>query len=128
MCIFVITKILLLTGKNCDEDIVDCKENSCPPSATCIDLTGKFYCQCPFNLTGDDCRKSKQFTNLNMLLLIPVDSYNTCKIIKWKQTNNLCFVKITISGYKRKIQTWTGILNPDLQFRFEFFSWNVVKY
>ena len=49
----------VFVGKNCDEDIVDCKENSCPPSATCIDLTGKFYCQCPFNLTGDDCRKSK---------------------------------------------------------------------
>lgn len=51
--------IFFLVGKNCDEDIVDCKENSCPPSATCIDLTGKFYCQCPFNLTGDDCRKSE---------------------------------------------------------------------
>ena len=44
-------------GKTCEDDIIDCKENSCPPSATCIDLTGKFFCQCPFNLTGDDCRK-----------------------------------------------------------------------
>lgn len=48
-------------GKTCEEDIIDCKENSCPPSATCIDLTGKFFCQCPFNLTGDDCRKCEYF-------------------------------------------------------------------
>nr|CAD7258136.1 unnamed protein product [Timema shepardi] len=54
------TKLFYFVGKNCEEDIVDCKENSCPPSATCIDLTGKFYCQCPFNLTGDDCRKTIQ--------------------------------------------------------------------
>lgn len=47
------------SGKTCEDDIIDCKENSCPPSATCIDLTGKFFCQCPFNLTGDDCRKCK---------------------------------------------------------------------
>lgn len=47
-------------GKTCEDDIIDCKENSCPPSATCIDLTGKFFCQCPFNLTGDDCRKCKR--------------------------------------------------------------------
>lgn len=50
---------MFILGQNCDEDIVDCKENSCPPTATCIDLTEGFYCQCPFNLTGDDCRKSK---------------------------------------------------------------------
>ena len=53
------TDFFFFVGKNCDEDIFDCKENSCPPSATCVDLTGKFYCQCPFNLTGDDCRKSE---------------------------------------------------------------------
>lgn len=58
ICMYVL-KLIFFAGKNCDEDIVDCKENSCPPSATCIDLTGKFYCQCPFNLTGDDCRKSE---------------------------------------------------------------------
>lgn len=46
------------TGKNCENDIVDCKETSCAPGATCIDLPSGFYCQCPFNLTGDDCRKS----------------------------------------------------------------------
>ena len=46
------------TGKDCSEDITDCKDNSCPPGATCIDLAAGFYCQCPFNLTGDDCRKS----------------------------------------------------------------------
>lgn len=46
------------TGKNCENDIVDCKETSCAPGATCIDLPNGFYCQCPFNLTGDDCRKS----------------------------------------------------------------------
>lgn len=47
------------TGKNCADDVTDCKDNSCPPGATCIDLSAGFYCQCPFNLTGDDCRKSK---------------------------------------------------------------------
>src|SRR5690606_39024070 len=45
------------TGEHCDEDIVDCQPNSCPPTAECIDLTGSFYCRCPFNLTGEDCRK-----------------------------------------------------------------------
>lgn len=51
--------LFYITGKTCEDDIIDCKDNSCPPSATCIDLTGKFFCQCPFNLTGDDCRKCK---------------------------------------------------------------------
>ncbi len=45
------------TGPNCEEDIVDCQPTSCPPSATCIDLTNGFHCRCPFNMTGEDCRK-----------------------------------------------------------------------
>ena len=45
------------TGPHCDEDIPDCHTNSCPPTAECIDLTNSFYCKCPFNLTGEDCRK-----------------------------------------------------------------------
>lgn len=49
------------TGVNCEEDIQDCTPTSCPPTATCIDLTDSFYCECPFNLTGEDCRKSKFF-------------------------------------------------------------------
>jgi hypothetical protein len=44
-------------GKHCDEDIVDCSPSSCPLAATCIDLTNDYYCKCPFNLTGEDCRK-----------------------------------------------------------------------
>lgn len=52
------------TGKNCENDIVDCKESSCAPGATCIDLPSGFYCQCPFNLTGDDCRKSMRIERL----------------------------------------------------------------
>lgn len=55
-----IIKEISITGKNCEQDIADCRDNSCPPGATCIDLTGGFYCQCPFNLTGDDCRKTIQ--------------------------------------------------------------------
>lgn len=45
------------TGRHCEEDIIDCLPTSCPPSATCIDLTNGFYCKCPFNMTGEDCRK-----------------------------------------------------------------------
>ena len=45
------------TGKHCTEDIQDCNSMSCPPTATCIDLTNGFHCKCPFNLTGEDCRK-----------------------------------------------------------------------
>ncbi|CAH0395712.1 unnamed protein product [Bemisia tabaci] len=48
------------TGKNFNEYRVDCHENSSPPTATCIDSTGRFYCQCPFNLTGDDSRRTIQ--------------------------------------------------------------------
>ena len=40
--------------------------------------------------------------------------WNSNQIIKWKQTYNLCLVKITISDSKRKIQNWIGIRNPDL--------------
>ena len=30
----------------------------CAPSATCVDLENSFHCRCPFNLTGEDCRKN----------------------------------------------------------------------
>ena len=33
---------------------------TCPPAATCIDLVDNFHCRCPFNLTGEDCRKTIQ--------------------------------------------------------------------
>lgn len=46
-----------LTGQHCEEDIIDCLPTSCPPSATCIDLVNGFHCKCPFNMTGEDCRK-----------------------------------------------------------------------
>uniref|UniRef100_A0A6G1S766 Sushi, von Willebrand factor type A, EGF and pentraxin domain-containing protein 1 n=1 Tax=Aceria tosichella TaxID=561515 RepID=A0A6G1S766_9ACAR len=45
------------TGKHCDQDVQDCGPHSCPPNAQCIDLTNKFYCKCPFDMTGEDCRK-----------------------------------------------------------------------
>jgi len=45
------------TGTFCDEDIVDCHSNSCPPTAECIDLTNSFICRCGFNYTGEQCRK-----------------------------------------------------------------------
>ena len=45
------------TGKNCDIDIPNCNAHSCPPTATCIDLPNGFHCKCPFNQTGEDCRK-----------------------------------------------------------------------
>lgn len=45
------------TGKNCDQDIVDCGPHSCSPNAQCTDLTNKFYCKCPPDMTGEDCRK-----------------------------------------------------------------------
>lgn len=44
-------------GKNCDIDVPDCGPHSCAPNAQCIDLTNKFYCKCPFDMTGEDCRK-----------------------------------------------------------------------
>jgi hypothetical protein len=44
------------TGKNCESNIDDCLPGVCPPASTCIDLTNDFYCRCPFNLTGEDCR------------------------------------------------------------------------
>ena len=36
----------------------DCQPGVCAPSASCVDLTNDFYCRCPFNLTGEDCRKN----------------------------------------------------------------------
>jgi len=45
------------TGKNCDQDVADCTPHSCAPNAQCIDLTNKFYCKCPPDMTGEDCRK-----------------------------------------------------------------------
>lgn len=45
------------TGKNCEKDVPDCGAHSCSPNAQCIDLTNKFYCKCPFDMTGEDCRK-----------------------------------------------------------------------
>ena len=47
-------------GKNCDQNVNDCQPGTCPPAATCIDLTAGFHCRCPFNLTGEDCRKTIQ--------------------------------------------------------------------
>ncbi|CAA3006472.1 sushi, von Willebrand factor type A, EGF and pentraxin domain-containing 1 isoform X1 [Olea europaea subsp. europaea] len=44
-------------GRHCDQDAPDCGPHSCPPNAQCIDLTNKFYCKCPFDMTGEDCRK-----------------------------------------------------------------------
>merc|ERR1719410_3241167 len=44
-------------GKNCEVNIDDCAAGACPPASTCIDLTNDYYCRCPFNLTGEDCRK-----------------------------------------------------------------------
>lgn len=46
------------TGEHCDQDVIDCQANSCPPTAECVDLTNGFHCRCPFNATGEDCRKS----------------------------------------------------------------------
>ena len=48
------------TGVHCEENVNDCQPGVCPPAATCVDLTGDFYCRCPFNLTGEDCRKTIQ--------------------------------------------------------------------
>ena len=48
------------TGKNCEENIDDCVPGVCAPAATCIDLINDFHCRCPFNLTGEDCRKTVQ--------------------------------------------------------------------
>lgn len=45
------------TGIHCDIDIPNCGLNSCPPTASCIDLPNGYYCKCPFNVTGEDCRK-----------------------------------------------------------------------
>jgi hypothetical protein len=46
-------------GKNCEENFNNCP-GTCPPAATCIDLVDNFHCRCPFNLTGEDCRKTIQ--------------------------------------------------------------------
>lgn len=48
------------TGKNCEENINDCTPGVCAPAATCIDLINDYHCRCPFNLTGEDCRKTVQ--------------------------------------------------------------------
>lgn len=56
---FCRNNLLGFTGKNCEKSVPHCKSNSCPPTASCVDLSDGFYCKCPFNLTGEDCRKSK---------------------------------------------------------------------
>lgn len=45
------------TGRHCDQDVPDCGPHSCPANAQCVDLTNGFYCKCPADMAGDDCRK-----------------------------------------------------------------------
>jgi len=44
------------TGKHCNQDIDECKENNpCKNGATCINLIGGFECKCPSGYQGDTC-------------------------------------------------------------------------
>ena len=43
------------TGKNCTENIDDCKSHICQNGARCIDGPGTYTCLCPKGYTGKYC-------------------------------------------------------------------------
>ena len=43
----ILTVMSLLLGQNCDEDVIECKEDSCKNGGTCNEVAGgDFACQC----------------------------------------------------------------------------------
>lgn len=45
----------LFLGVNCQTDLDECESNPCQNGATCHDLIGMYFCECPPGFNGTDC-------------------------------------------------------------------------
>ena len=55
------------TGKSCTEDVDECQDSPCQNGATCINLRGRFYCECPAGYSGDICEQDPCSTSNSCL-------------------------------------------------------------
>ena len=76
--IFIILKENNLTHFSCDADIDECASNPCQHDGTCINLLGKFECNCTDEYMGTFCESFKIITCDNL----PCMDGSTCKNTK----------------------------------------------
>jgi len=60
-------------GANCEVNIDDCVQASCPDNKVCVDGVNSFDCRCRQGFTGDDCTTSIDFCEHN-----PCQNNATC--------------------------------------------------
>ena len=43
------------TGRHCEVNIDDCRDNACENNATCVDAVATYTCLCPDSFSGNFC-------------------------------------------------------------------------
>ncbi|KAI0235484.1 hypothetical protein LSAT2_013992 [Lamellibrachia satsuma] len=45
------------TGTKCENEIDECESNPCQKGGSCLDLIASYKCNCPADITGENCQK-----------------------------------------------------------------------
>lgn len=93
-------------GSNCEVNIDDCIQASCPDNKVCVDGVNSYDCRCRQGFTGDDCTTSIDFCEDN-----PCQNNATCANIYGNYT---CICPAGISG-ESSVRAVLSVTQPCLK-------------